>query len=291
MKKGLGRSFDSLIPTNLIDESFDPTAKQDGKVSQLKQLPIEQVMADPDQPRRMFDEEALDELSESIKIHGILQPLVVTGKAGAYVIVAGERRWRAAQRAGLTEVPALVRTLSGQHRLELSLIENLQRRDLNPLETATAYAKLRDQFNLTLDEIGKRVGGKSVSAISNTMRLLKLPKAVQEAVFSYKITEGQARPLINVPKEVAEELLEKIITEGWSARRIEQAIVLWKESKKNPFEKRRPVEIPHEEVVQNLTKKLNSKIKIRTNTRGAGQIIIPFTNAVDFERIHQLLKK
>lgn len=291
MKKGLGRSFDSLIPTNLIDESFDPTAKQDGRLSQLRNLPIDQVMADPDQPRRMFDEEALAELAASIKIHGILQPLVVTEKDSHYVIVAGERRWRAAQRAGLTEVPALVRTLSGQHRLELSLIENLQRRDLNPLETATAYAKLRDQFNLTLEEIGRRVGGKSVSAISNTMRLLKLPKVVQEAVFTYKITEGQARPLINVPDDVAEELLTKIISEGWSARRIEQAIVLWKEGKKQPFEKKKTTNLPHEAVVKSLTQQLDAKIKIRTNTRGAGQIIIPFKNAHDFERIHQLLKK
>ena len=285
------RSFDSLIPTNLIDESFDPTAKQDGRLSQLRNLPIDQVMADPDQPRRMFDEEALAELAASIKIHGILQPLVVTAKDAHYVIVAGERRWRAAQRAGLTEVPALVRTLTGQHRLELSLIENLQRRDLNPLETATAYAKLRDQFNLTLEEIGRRVGGKSVSAISNTMRLLKLPKVVQEAVFTYKITEGQARPLINVPDDVAEELLTKIISEGWSARRIEQAIVLWKEGKKQPFEKKETTNLPHEAVVKSLTQQLDAKIKIRTNTRGAGQIIIPFKNAHDFERIHQLLKK
>ena len=197
-KKGLGRGFDSLIPTELLDESFDPTAQQDDQVSDLRHIKLDEIAADPDQPRRHFDEEALSELAESIKEHGILQPIVVTPKGGKYQIVAGERRYRAALRAGLAKVPALVRTLSNQHKLELSLIENLQRRDLNVLETATAYLKLRDQFNLTLDQIGQRVGGKSVSTISNTLRLLRLPESVRSALADGRLREGQARPLINL---------------------------------------------------------------------------------------------
>lgn len=170
-KKGLGRSFDSLIPTNLLDESFDPTAAQDGELSQLRQIAIDQVVPDPDQPRRLFDKQALAELAASVKQHGVVQPLVVIQDGQQFVIVAGERRWRAAKQAGLTEVPCIVRSLSAQHRLEISLIENLQRRDLNPLETATAYLKLREQFNMSMEDIGQRVGGKSVSAVNNKLRL------------------------------------------------------------------------------------------------------------------------
>ena len=194
MKKGLGRGFESLIPTNLIDETFDPTAQQDEKVSRLRDIAIDKVVPDPDQPRRFFDEAALNELAESVREHGVVQPIVVTPKGDKYLIVAGERRWRAANKAGLTEVPCIVRSMNDQNRLEISLIENLQRHDLNALETATAYQKLRDQFNMTLEEIGKRLGGKSISAVSNTLRLLKLPKSVQKALFEGRLNEGQARP-------------------------------------------------------------------------------------------------
>ena len=153
-KRGLGRGFDTLIPTQL-DEAFDPTAQQDEKVSQLRNISVSSIQADADQPRRQFDEAALGELAASIKEHGVLQPIVVISKGSGYEIVAGERRWRAAQLAGLDKIPALVRTLTNQHRLEIALIENLQREDLNPLETATAYYKLQQQFNLTLEEIAE----------------------------------------------------------------------------------------------------------------------------------------
>lgn len=292
MKKGLGRGFDSLIPTNLIDETFDPTAQQDDWLSQLRQLPIDMIIADPEQPRRFFEEAALEELAASIRVHGILQPLVVTRRGDHFEIVAGERRWRAAQLAGLTEVPALVRTVTGQHRLELSLIENLQRRDLNPLETATAYVKLRDQFNLTLDEIGERVGGRSSSTISNTMRLLKLPKVIQEAVFEGRLSEGQARPLVGMPEADAVRVMERAIAEEWSARRVEQAVALWKQAGQRTIEQqKKPDELPHAAAVEALTGRLKSAVRVQTNTRGAGKIIIPFKNARDFERIRQLIDR
>jgi ParB family chromosome partitioning protein len=156
-KKGLGRGFESLIPMDLLDDDFDPTAKQDEQVSQLRELPLGKVHANPDQPRRSFDKEALEELAESIKEHGVLQPIIVVPDGDTYRVVAGERRFRAATIAGLDKIPALVRTLAGQQELELSLIENLQRRDLNAIETATAYLKLRDQFNLTQEQVARRV--------------------------------------------------------------------------------------------------------------------------------------
>lgn len=291
MKKGLGRGFDSLIPTNLLNEAFDPTAQQDGKMSQLVEIPLGDIEPDKEQPRRFFDEEALRELAASIREHGVVQPIVVTPHQGSYMIVAGERRWRAAALAGLTTIPCIVRSLNDQHRLEVSLIENLQRRDLNALETATAYMKLRDQFNMTLEEIGQRVGGKSVSAVSNTLRLLKLPQSIQKALFDNQISEGQARPLVGLPEEVAQDLMERTIKEGWSVRKIEQMITLWKqERKKNPYETKKPLlEKPHAESVARLSKRLGAEIKVRTNTKGAGQIVIPFKNKLDFERIRDLI--
>ena len=290
MKKGLGRGFDSLIPTNLINETFDPTADQDGKVSRLQELDITKIQPDPEQPRRFFDEKALAELAASIKEHGIVQPVVVTPHGKEFMIVAGERRWRAAKLAGLETVPAIVRSLNGQHRLEISLIENLQRRDLNPIETATAYLKLRDQFNMTLEQIGVRVGGKSVSGVSNTLRLLKLPKGVQEAVFQGKLSEGQARPMIGLEAEVAEQLAERVMAEDWSTRKIEQWIALRKQQAANPqASSSTSDEQPHQQTVERLNQRFQAPVAIRTNTKGAGRIIITFKDDKDFERIQKLL--
>jgi ParB family chromosome partitioning protein len=292
VKKGLGRGFDALIPTELLDESFDPTAAQDDRVSDLRNIKITEISADPDQPRRAFDEVALEELAASIAEHGILQPIVVTPQKNGYQIVAGERRYRAAKIAGLDKLPALVRTLSNQHKLELSLIENLQRRDLNPLETATAYLKLRDQFNLTLDEIGQRVGGKSVSAISNTLRLLRLPESVREALLDGRLREGQARPLINLDPEVIEEILPRILKEEWSARKIEQFIVQIKKAAKSPIENEQRQKVaatPYEDETKRLVKRFSTDVSVKTNAKGAGQIVIRFKSDLDFKRIKKLL--
>ncbi len=290
-KKGLGRSFDSLIPTELLDESFDPTARQDNQVSDLRNIKISEISADPNQPRRHFDEVALVELSASMKQHGILQPIVVTPHAGGYLVVAGERRWRAAAMAGMDTVPALVRTLSDQHRLELSLIENLQRRDLNIIETATAYLKLRDQFNLTLEQIGKSIGGKSVSAISNTLRLLRLPAVAKEALADGRLSEGQARPLVNLDAAVIEDVLPQILREGWSARKVEQFIVQIKKGEVDFTDKKlkSAASVPYEAETKQLTKRLGANVSVKTNAKGAGQIVIRFKSEAEFKRLNDLL--
>lgn len=291
MKKGLGRSFDSLIPTELLDESFDPTAQQDSKVSDLRHIKITEISANSDQPRRYFDESALAELSESIRRHGVLQPIVVAPKAGGYIIVAGERRWRAAGIAGLDKIPALVRTLTDQYRLELSLIENLQRRDLNVLETATAYLKLRDQFNLTLEQIGQSVGGKSISTISNTLRLLRLPDSVKKALAEGRISEGQARPLVNVDPEIVEQILPLILKEDWSARRVEQFIVQLKKSGTvdSKHAKQKLTSVPYEAEMERFKNRFGTNVTIKTNAKGAGQIVIRFKSESDFKRLQELL--
>ena len=291
-KKGLGRSFDSLIPTELLDESFDPTAMQENQVSDLRTIKVSEISADPNQPRRHFDEVALAELAESVRQHGVVQPIVVTPKAGGYEIVAGERRWRAAVQAGLDKIPALVRTLTDQHRLELSLIENLQRRDLNVLETATAYLKLRDQFNLTLDQISTRVGGKSTSAISNTLRLLRLPTAVKDAIAEGKMSEGQARPLVNVDPAIIEEILPQILKEDWSARRIEQLIVQLKKDGTTAVKKAtaRISGVPYEGETKRLMDIYKTDVSVKTNAKGAGQIVIRFKSEAEFKRLQELLE-
>ncbi len=291
-KKGLGRGFASLIPDELLDESFDPTATQDQQVSDLRQIKLSQIVADPDQPRRSFDEEALALLADSIREHGVLQPIVVIAKGDGYMIVAGERRWRAANLAGVDKIPALVRTLGAQHKLELSLIENLQRRDLNPLETATAYLKLRDQFNLTLEQIAGRIGTGAVSTISNKLRLLKLHKDVQSAIARGELTEGQARPLIGLDDTIVADVLPQIIKEQWSARKIEQFIVeLKKDGAKKPAAAKKVASTTYAPETERLTKRFAAPVKIQTNSKGAGKITIGFKNEEDFARIQQLLDK
>ncbi len=285
-KKGLGRTFDSLIPTDLLDESFDPTAAQDNQVSELRYIKLSQITTDPDQPRRNFDEAALEELAGSIKEHGVLQPIVVTTKGSGYQIVAGERRFRAASAAGLEKIPAIVRTLSDQHRLEISLIENIQRRDLSPIETAVAYAKLRDQFNLTLDEIGARVGGKSVSTVSNTLRLLKLPKEVQQAMQDGTISEGQARPLVGLDPDFIHDFLPRIISEEWSARAIERYIAQVKQGQKT--KKAAAANEAYMSDALHIGERLNVPVNIRVGAKGSGSIVIKFKDQTELDRIKQI---
>ncbi len=295
-KKGLGRGFESLIPTDLIDDSFnpnsvfDPTAQEDQKVSTQKTLPLTKLRANPDQPRRTFDQVALEELAESIKEHGVIQPIVVTPKGDGYEIVAGERRFRASQIAGITEIPVIVRSMTDQTQLEISLIENIQRRDLNTIETATAYAKLRDQFNLNNEEISKRVH-KSVPAVINTMRLLKLPAEVIALVAEGQLSEGQVRPLIGQPVDLIMTLVPRIISEEWTARKVEQYMVNFKKANKDEANEGQTSEVEnqHEEQIEALRTRLNTKVDIRFNNKGAGKIVIGFKNQEEFDRIQKLL--
>ena len=221
MAKGLGRGFESLIPTELIDEEFDITAAEDKKGSELKELKIADIIRDEDQPRREFSAEAIEALAASIKEHGVLQPIVVTKEDGKYKIVAGERRWRASKIAGLDKIPAIIRTLDSQNRLELSIIENAQREDLNAIELATAYAKLKTQFNLSSKDIAAKVG-KSEASIQNTMRLLNLPDDVKKIMVKEKLSEGVMRPLVSADEKTVKKVLPKIVKEGWTARKVER---------------------------------------------------------------------
>jgi ParB family chromosome partitioning protein len=286
---GLGRGFESLIPTDVLDEAFDPTAGGE-QMSELRHIKHVLIHANPDQPRRHFDEEALQELASSIREHGIIQPLVVTPSKDGYQIVAGERRWRAAQIAQLEKVPVIIRTLSEQHKLELALIENLQRRDLNPLETATAYLKLHTQFNLTYEEIGHRVGGKAVSTISNILRLLHLPADAKQALIDGWISEGHARQILALDDEAAQpELLQLILKEGWSVRKAEQYVVGYKRGEKPAIRQASGIKNTRQETT--FTKQLSQQLSlpvVQKNTAKGGQIIISYSSD---EELDELQKK
>lgn len=276
---GLGRGFDSLIPTNLVEEEFDPTSNEDAKVSQLVELELDKIVRDEDQPRRSFSEDSLRELADSIVEHGVLQPIVVVKKAGGYQIVAGERRWRASKLAGLKTIPAIIRTLSDQNRLELSIIENAQREDLSPIELATAYAKLKTQFNLTNEEIGRRVGKSAISVI-NTMRLLKLPEEAKKAMREHHLMEGPMRPLISADPEVVHDVLPKMIEEGWSARKVERYIADHKKKSSEMIVRKTNTFVKEE---ARLCKKYGAEVRVRGRS-------VTFSAKND-EELRQLLEK
>ena len=293
--RGLGRGFASLIPTDSFDAQYDPTAQEDSKASSLEELSLSDIEPDPDQPRRTFDDKELASLSESIQAMGVIQPIVVIKNGRKYQIVAGERRWRAAKLAGLEKIPAVVRTMTAQNRLEASLIENVQREDLNAIETATAYAKLRDQFNMSITEMAKRIG-KSTAAVSNTMRLLSLPDEAKRAMIDYKLKEGQMRPLISATPEEIKEVLPYIINEGWSARKVEQYMVTVRERAKKAAEGKEAddtnsdeIRIESEKRAEKISARLGVKVRVHTSSRGTGRITLNFKDEREFERLCTIL--
>lgn len=291
MKKGLGRGFDSLIPTDILDETFDPTAGNDEKISELRYIAIGEITPNPDQPRRDFEPSSLAELTESLKQHGVIQPLVVVARGGKFQIVAGERRWRAAKMAGLDKLPALVRTLSDQHKLEIALLENLQREDLNALEVATAYLKLNTQFNMTHEEIAKQAGGKAVSTISNTIRLLRLPEDAKKAIVDGSISEGHARQILALEDPTAQKkLLTMIILNGWSVRKAEQFVVGYK--KVADGDQKTESAVKHTRSETDFTRRFSTHIgmEVRQKTTAhGGQIIISYKDEKQLKKLESLL--
>lgn len=299
VKRGLGKGFAALIPTDLVDENFDPTAAQDEKISDLRVISVAEISPNPDQPRRYFDEKELETLAQSIKEHGILQPIVVAPKNGQFEIVAGERRWRAAKIAGLTKIPTIIRTLSAQHKLELSIIENIQRTDLNVLEIATAYLKLKNQFNLIDSEIAARVG-KAPSTITNQMRLMALPDFAKNALIQEKITEGHARQVLSLiaaggDEKIQRELVDSIINDNWSVRMAEQFVIGFKKGDVSGDITKAKSAKAAVKTENDFTRALAKRLKfkpdriIQKTTAHGGQIIIKFTNDDELYKIKEIL--
>lgn len=273
-KAGLGRGLEALIPT--------------GSVGEFAHIPLSDIAPNPNQPRARFDDEALAHLAESIATVGLLQPVVVTeNEDGGYLLVAGERRWRAAKRAGLNEIPAVIR--SGEHAGSLTeaLVENLQREDLTPLEEAAAFQELLSQQNMTHEEIGSRVG-KSRSAITNTVRLLQLPATIQGMIERGEISAGHARALLGIEdRAYAEHIAQRAAEEGWSVRQVEEAARIRKElepARKPKVQQVRPVEIV--ELEQRLTEQLGTRVKIRYRDK-KGRLEIDFGSLDDLEQLYR----
>lgn len=276
--RGLGKGFDSLLPTD-----FDNTVLLDPG-ERVQKLSIESLAPNPQQPRTTFDKQALDELSESIKRFGILQPLVVTPKGdNSYYIVAGERRWRASKQAGLTAVPAIVRSSQELDQLEIALIENVQRVDLSPLEQAISIQRLHEQFNLSYDSIAKRLG-KANTTVANIVRLLGLPNSAQTALKEKQITEGHARAILALKDtKLQADLLKQIIDNGWSVRQAERFVTAHKQGVKNSIEVKQRVQTSTPET-QKLSKQLKTTVSIRRTAKG-GKLEIGFKNDDELRRI------
>lgn len=279
--KGLGKDFSALIPDDMLSEALAVGSAGD----QIENIPLSKLVPDPQQPRKHFDDELLNELAQSITQHGIVQPLIVAKNGSEYIIIAGERRFRAAGKAGLSEVPAIVRSFGQQEKLEVSLIENVQREDLSKLELAAAYLKLHDQFNLEYREIGKQVG-RSESAVVNIMRLLRLPAKAKEALNSNVITEGHARQIVALKSEEEQlVLLDLIVKNHWTVRQAEQYVVGHKkanQSEKNTEGLKRTQSETNE--TKQLSKRLNAPVIIKNMAKG-GQLVIKYKDESHLEML------
>jgi ParB family transcriptional regulator, chromosome partitioning protein len=281
--RGLGRGFDSLIPQN-----FDASILV-AEDERIQKLAVGELQPTGDQPRQHFDETALAELAESIRAHGVLLPLVVTPMGtGKYQIIAGERRWRAARLAKLSHVPAIVRTLKELERLEIALVENVQRVDLAPLEQAVSIERLHQQFSMAYDTIAKRLG-KAPSTVTNIVRLLQLPETARRALNEKRITEGHARAILAL-KDFPDnqlQLLKAIEQQGWSVRQAERYVTSVKAGIKDETAVKQRVET-ETPATRQLSSRFNTPVHIRRTAHG-GKLEITFKSDEELERIVKLL--
>lgn len=278
-KSGLGRGLEALIP---VDE-------QPVVGSEFIQVPVDHVKPNPSQPRRRFDETAIDELAASIGAVGVLQPVVVAPDEGEYVLIAGERRWRAAKKAGLATIPAVVRGSSPGSSLVEALVENLQRQDLSPLEEAHAFRQLMEDFGMSQEQVAQRVG-KSRPAVSNTIRLLQLPGPIQTLVDSGKLSAGHARALVGLEDaKYAQYLAERAVAESWSVRQMEEAVKARREMEAptgTSVRQIRPVQII--ELERRLSEHLGARVRISYRNE-KGKLEIRFASVEELERIYRIM--
>lgn len=290
-RKGLGKGLDSLIPEN---KSVKPASKPEKAEESVKigeqMLKINQVEPNREQPRKHFEEDALLELADSIKQYGVLQPLLVRKRKDYYEIIAGERRWRAAKLAGVKEVPVIIKEYTEQQAVEIALIENIQRENLNPIEEAMAFKKLLTEFNLKQDEVAERVS-KSRTAVTNSMRLLKLGEKVQQMIIDDMITTGHARALLAIDDEEQQYLLAtKIFDEKLSVRETEKLI----KSLKNPKKQVKVVKtvenaFVYDDLAEKMKRVLGTKVSISPKGNGKGKIEIEYYSDDELERMFEMI--
>lgn len=290
-RKGLGKGLDSLIPIGSVPVT--PPKDKEGKMETGAPVyvSIHKVEPNRNQPRKNFDEEALNNLADNIKQHGVISPIIVQDRGEYYQIIAGERRWRASKLAGLKEIPVIIKNYTEQEIVEVTLIENIQREDLNPIEEAMAYKQLLEEFNLKQEEVAKRVS-KSRATVTNSMRLLKLHDTIQQMIIDGDLSSGHARALITIEdKEKQVKIAKKIVNERLSVREVEK---LMKELDKPAQEKKEKkvsssLENVYKEVAEKLKNKLGTKVGIVSKGESAGKIEIEFYNHEELDRLLDLI--
>jgi ParB family chromosome partitioning protein len=295
--RALGKGLHALLPTRGVLPSpaaaTEPVQSAPGPDGNVVLTPIANVRPNPNQPRRDFDEQAMLELAQSVEREGIIQPIIVRRTApGDYQIIAGERRWRAASLAGLTEVPVIVREADDQKVLELAIVENIQREDLNPIELAIAFERMAAELSLSHEEIGQKTG-KDRATVTNSIRLLQLPDKVRELVSTRKLTPGHARALLKLPTEKTQsDLADRCIAEGWSVRQIEEFTKPPAETtdeivarKTNP----KPVDPNVRAAITELERVLGTRVRIMTKSKGKGSIELEYYSDEDLDRIYSLI--
>lgn len=279
-KSALGKGLSALIPENIEEEVFDEKA--------ITTISMNLIRADKEQPRKNFDPDKILELSESIKQHGVIQPIILRKENDTYVIVAGERRWRAAKTLGLKEIPAIVMDLTSKEVVEISLIENIVREDLNPIEEALAYKRLIKEYNLTQEEISKKIS-KSRSAIANCMRLLNLDNRVQQYIIEGVISEGHGRAILAIEdKNLQYEISQKVIDEELNVRQTEKYIKNYSMEKKKTVGK--SLNPYYKDLESKLENYFNTKVSLNSKNKNKGRIEIEYYSEEDLQRILDLLK-
>ncbi|MBD5511854.1 MAG: ParB/RepB/Spo0J family partition protein [Lachnospiraceae bacterium] len=292
--RGLGKGLDSLIP-NAVGEAKAKKEvskeKAEERITPDTMVKITMVEPNRKQPRKNFDEDALLELSDSIKQFGVIQPIVVQDRKDHYEIIAGERRWRAAKMAGIKEVPVIIKNYTEQEIVEISLIENIQREDLNPIEEAQAYKRLLTEFNLKQDEVAERVS-KSRTAVTNSMRLLKLSEEVQQMVINDMLSTGHARALLAVENpEEQYTLAQKVFDEKLSVRDVEKLVKNIHKPAKTKKPDNKALSLIYQDIEEKLKQALSTKVSVVAKEEGAGKIEVEFYNHEDLERLMEIITK
>lgn len=293
-KHALGKGLDSLIENKVGTAPLAENKKSEEKPAEVK-VKISKVEPNREQPRKNFDEDALLELAESIKQFGVLQPLLVQDRKDYYEIIAGERRWRAAKIAGLKEVPVIIKKLTEQEMVEISLIENIQRENLNPIEEALAYKRLLNEFNLKQDEVAERVS-KSRTAVTNSMRLLKLNEKVQQMVIDDMLTTGHARALLGIEDQEKQYVVaQQIFDEKLSVRETEKLVKKIQKEKDLPEKKKEELDeqvaLAYHDVEEKMKLILGTKVNIRAKDDKKGKIEIEYYSMDEFNRIFEMMQK
>ncbi len=292
-KRGLGKGLDSMIPEKVIKEKPETVKNLDEDVSRETLININEIEPNKGQPRKNFDEDAIQELADSIKQYGVIQPLILQKKDKYYVIVAGERRWRAAKIAGLKKIPAIIKDYSPQEIMEIALIENLQREDLNPIEEAIAFQNLIKEFNLKQDEVAERVS-KSRVAVTNSMRLLKLDSKVQQMLIDAMISSGHARTLLAIEEpDMQYQVAMKVFDEKLSVRETEKlvkSILNAKNETKKEIAATKEDLFIYRDLEEKMKKIIGTKVCIKKKANNNGKIEIEYYSTEELERIIELFE-